>query len=147
VTKSKRRPPVQPVTLTDPSVMVAVSSAELKTLNSSPKMIVPAPGPGQLILPIRWAVLYKFGTTQYNNVNFPVELDVGSTGVGVSDNLVELFRSLESKISSGASTLSAVSALPLASLVDQPILFTAASDWTDGDGTATVIFEYDVVTI
>ncbi len=46
-----------------------ITSAQILALNTTPQVIVPAPGAGKILIPQRVMIVYHFGTVDYTSTN------------------------------------------------------------------------------
>lgn len=131
---------------------VALSSAQLLSLFSSPVPIIAAPGAGKAIIIIQVVYSLTFGTTAYTGG--------GTAALRYGTDVTGLLAESSSSVAPNAFKAAAVSTLTLdltsigtsaraASLVNNmPItLVQATSDFTGGDGTGSVTVDYVTVTL
>ena len=125
---------------------VTISSAELRNLNSVPKVLVAAQ-PGKIINPIALSITTTYGGTIYANV-FDV---VAALGPDKANSLTlvsyssTLFTNASDQGSITPPAISAVNNLPF--YVNQPVILTAASNFTLGNGTAKAVIVYEVMDV
>lgn len=134
------------------TAVVQISSAQLKNLIAAPVTLIPAPGAGIFINAIAAYLQYDFVTTPYV-VDSTTFLGIGWAGMdtisfssfaeaGTFDQSVS--------ISNGFGVL-VNAAYPSSQIVGQALLVgvtgTPAVDMSGGDGTATAIITYTLVTV
>jgi hypothetical protein len=134
---------------------VNVSSAELKSLSSSPKTIVAAPGLGKFIRLLSWRMIFHYGTAAYQNVDDPF-FGYAGTVVGDGSSLVyatpyDLFTSANDAVMFGSDVLVLASngnlvtdSFNRAQFENKAIVLADDQNWTTGDGTATIIATYEI---
>lgn len=115
-----------------------LSSAELLDIMGSPVEVVPAPGPGNVLVLIAQAFTYLAGTTPYTP-------NGGSLAVQYGDEPATAYRAYgyASTIDQAASTfgtlLTDTGSFALADYEDAPLVIAGSTaDPTDGDGTLVV---------
>lgn len=124
---------------------VTLSSAQLLALNTSPPVIVPAPGAGKAILVLNCWYSLTFGTAQYADAS---TLGLGYLGVGTpiieNSNAGVVIKSAASRV--GYSAI-AGSTSATAAVANQAVVMISAANPTTGDGTAIVAVAYVVVSV
>ena len=124
-------------------VKVSLTSANILTLNNStPFVIIAAPGAGKLINVVSVFYVFNFVTTPYSSVSLRAALD--SSGFTVATGLSNLLNasattSARPNISGGGLTTSSLANNSLG-------LFTTLAP-TGGDGTLDVYVTYNVITL
>lgn len=127
------------------SVVVAISSAEIKAMLATPKVLVAAPGAGKIIVPIIALFSFDFGTVQYANGG-NVQIKYGTGGTQVLANIAT------AAITAAADTLRWLSPVSTAVTVDTGVntdlvAQTATSEFITGDGTAKIFLLYREITL
>ena len=125
------------------TVKVSISSAEILNLNSAPKQLIPAPGAGKFILPLRVIIQGNYNTSTYaTNTNLQFAPNTlfqtnFSAALGfTADQLATYTLTTNAGTSSPENT------------INQPInIFALAGNPTDGDGTIDVYVSYIIVTL
>ncbi len=134
-------------------VVVQVSSAELKLLSVSPKLLIAAPGLGKFLRVYTFSLVYHFGTVAYSGVDFPQiifegislfssrpsYLDSAPFG-GVVDALFYGYGSTKDPSVTGNTT----QALARGEIENKALIFSDDSVWTLGDGTITITVGYSI---
>lgn len=136
---------------------VSLSSADLKSLNTSPKTLVAAPGTGKYIQVLHWGIVYNYLSAAYQNVSGPgisyrgldPEQDIfvntadpGSLFTGSSTGVA--FGPASSGVFAQTNTRAVFSRT---NIENKDIVFVDVTDWTTGDGTAKISIEYEIVDI
>ncbi len=130
----------QPYTRTDP---LPISAARLLTLGSVPLEIVPAPGPGFILVPTLLYWFYIAGGTPYDGDNgIDVNWDGDTSGL-ISVN-AGLFRA-DNRIS--YSLASSEARKVLADMEDTALVLSLSTDPVDGDGSAVAILDYAKIAV
>lgn len=121
---------------------VSVSSAQLKTTNSNPVLIVGAPGINKMVFIMGAASIYAYGTTPYTGVNGPTLLfDSNPLTPAVSDSFFGF-----DGTSSEANTVIGGDDNQLPSkFINRPINLKDDFDWAGGNGTAKIFVAYSVI--
>ena len=111
-----------------------IAPAQVRTLNSFPVQLVPAPGENRLLLPVRSFYALPQGVVPYSGA-LTISLLTGavptSFGVGVGTGAATVITSDE--------CLGDVEATDFAAALDAPMFLTASADRTAGDSTLTAI--------
>ena len=126
--------------------VVSISSAQILAMNVTPVVVIPAPGPGLVIVPITAYIVYNFKTTAYASAasNWLTTFN-GNVG-----NLALSTQSINVVLTAGTSEVrqgftQGSSILTFASCVNLPVTVSLSSAATLGDGTITFTIYYDVV--
>lgn len=122
---------------------VAISSAELLTIASAPKQLVPAPGTGLVVQVVSATVAYTHGGVSYANVGSP-DFYYGASRMFTGSNFSYGFSQSSSQFMSAA--LDAI-ANPLADCENKAVFFSSNNNFTNGNGTAVVNVIYQVVPV
>ncbi len=124
------------------SVQINLSSAQILALNSTPVQVIAAPGAGKVISALSFVIDYTYGTTTYSAVTM-VFSEVGGATTPIASNSIIIPRT--------SSTL--IQVTPLAAVTSNaflgdnaPIMVTAASNPTTGDGTMKITALYKIIT-
>lgn len=123
---------------------VTLSSAQILALATTPVQIVPAQGAGTIIELIGATVVYNFNTTAYaggGNVGFAF---APNPAVRLSSQAATVFTN--ASISTIAFFPGASGIPTLSSVTNQALVFSAATAFTTGNGTADVDVWYTVGT-
>lgn len=117
---------------------ISISSAQLLALFTTPQEIVPAPGPGFMIVP--YVVLAKliFGTTAYTTAGHAISANIGTTTASLGDVLAQAADaevSVPMSLTLGARTIVDNVAM---------LLKIATANPTLGDGTLIVEVLYNI---
>ena len=142
---------------------VTLSPAQLKNLVAAPVIILPAPGPGKLLLVQSLLFRLSFGTAAYvdnDGVNFAdPELYLGAQELNTNGTWPYYFNlssAVDHVITAGADSAVVAAAKTdstdtwlISSFANQPLRFGNASspafDYTTGDGTLTITAFYSIV--
>ncbi len=132
--------------------VVDVSSADLQSLFTSPKLLVPAPGVGKFILPFWTKVDYLFGTTAYTGTGdngvfrswiLYDDIEV-PTGTDISA-MRRVFAQTESAITYSPADLFASDVFVFRALAEnKSVVLKSEGDYADGDGIAQVTICYRI---
>ena len=119
------------------SVKISLSAADILNLNSTPVSLCAAKGAGTIIVPIAVIADYAYGTTGYSSsiLQFSVNGNIVSRDISIISSTSNSIHSLVS--APGAEQTVAD---------NQPIMITANTNPTGGDGTMDVTLLYEVVT-
>lgn len=125
------------------STTIAVSSAEILALNTTPKVLIAAPGAGKFIQVLYGYILLDFGGTAYTNETTEIEYATGQDIVGTITSFlnvgVDTIRNITAT-SSGTYAFSQVE--------NSAVRYRATSaDPTTGNGTISINLVYRIVTI
>lgn len=125
-------------------VQVAITSAQIKTLNTAPLSLVAAPGAGVALVADAMLFQYKYGTTQYTSggaVN-PVYHSATTNLLGGSVAAATIQAAASAVVSLGgpAAALTA----PANTGID---LYAATGNFATGDGTAIAVLWYTAYTL
>lgn len=123
---------------------VAVSSAEILALNTTPKQLIAAPGAGNVIRLISVSIFYTFGTSAYATfTNTAIEYEGTPETPAAQDTVI--INSTQSKV------LFLAAGPGINNLVDVEnkavILTVETGDPTAGDGTLDVRVQYEIIAI
>lgn len=126
------------------AVAVTLSSSDIQNLFDTPKVLIPAPGAGKLILPLMAAGDYQcdvpYENTEGGNLSFGYEdygaLEPMSPG--------DLFLQTESKMFTDAITGSWASTN---AINEAFVLMDTAANYTAGNGTAVIRVVYVIVDV
>lgn len=127
-------------------VIVDVTAAEILALYTTPKVIIPTPGPGKYIRLTHIIAEYSFGSAPYTLAG-----KLWLTYSGLNYGITEINEDLAT-VEEDAFIFSSLSSMngfpfPLADGVNQPVVFVAqTSNPTGGDGTFRVIADYVIQT-
>lgn len=119
------------------TVQVSLTPAQLLALNSNPITLVPAQGPGTLIVPIAATANYTFGTTPYSTATLIIgagsfnKLFTDSTSLADTQNSIRVFQPFTG-LSAGTASL------------NSPLVLNGAP--SGGDGSLVVTVSYIVQT-
>lgn len=125
---------------------VEISSAELLNINSVPKVLVAAQA-DKVILPVAILMTSTYGGTVYATVSGLVAA-LGpdkATGLQLVSYSATLFTSAANRASITPPVLSAVG--DLTAYANQPVILTATSNFTNGNGTAKALIIYDILDV
>lgn len=125
-------------------VRVALTSAQILAANATPITLVAAPGAGLAV--VVNAVTYNLvaGGAQYATGTAGGLYYGTSAGQAIDTHGVT---TLNSAASSAAIYLPLVANVAVASVVNQPVVFTATAAFTTGTGTASINVDYIIVTL
>lgn len=131
---------------------LALSSADILSLNSTPVQIVAAPGAGKIINPVAFLAKLTFATTPYDfddyfSIDYDGNANDDNPPLGAGNNGVDDFlRSSESVI--GLADHESAWAIPIANAVNRAMVVRATNgDPVGGDSTVYVELQYTVVTL
>lgn len=130
-------------------VGIAISSAQILTLNTAPLTVIPAPGVGKAIFVSSFVFEMIRTATAYTGAATTELVYAGATGTAISGKLLGTVFST----AGAATTLTAVSGLQtgangmtlLANTAVQ--LFTETANYAVGTGTAKIYLTYSIVTL
>lgn len=122
-------------------IKVSFTAAQIKTLATTPRELVPAPGVGYALEPVSAAVFYNYGTAAFNAVSGILEIytDTGSsqhlrTESGIIGNTSDKFHKMHHQDGD------------LADIIENKSLkIRALNDSTLGNGTIEVYLSYNVL--
>ena len=128
---------------------VSVSSAELKAINSSPKVLIAAPGSGKAISLDEIVFSFTYGTVQYTSGNtlFPVWTG-NTTNILGNEGNSEIANAVVTAASSSISRRafsSASASTPI--LSNTGISLYSSANFTTGDGTFKLFIKYRIITL
>lgn len=129
-------------------VRVALTSAQLLSLNSSPMEILPSPGPGQYVYVIASSYELTFGTTAYSSNDTGPGLYYAPSSQGLpADNAVgaRAFSGSGSIVSANVGVVA--NATPDSIDNAAILLMNPTDDMTDGDGTGSLTVLYSVINL
>lgn len=118
------------------SVSFSLTSAEILTLGSAPKVLVIAPPPGRVLVPIALALKYTFGTVPYT-IGGQLWLAWGdpANDVLINTNMAALITNVQDETTQGAPTGLDTISQPPPLWDNQPLsLYQQGGDPTLGDG-------------
>lgn len=123
------------------TTVASISSAQLKTIHSSPTEIIAAPGANKMILLLGAAAYFIYGTVPYSGVSGP-SLFYG--GLTPTLALSDYFFGFGGSISQIQTTRGLDDHEPPTLFLDQAIIFydPVSPDYTLGDGTAKIFVPY-----
>lgn len=122
-------------------IKVSFTAAQIKTLATTPRELVPAPGVGYALEPVSCAVFYNYNTAAFNAVSGILEV---FTDTGASQHL----RTESSIIGGVADTFQRMyhQTGDIATIIENKSLkIRALNDSTLGDGTIDVYLSYNVL--
>jgi hypothetical protein len=132
-------------------VRVALSSAQLLALFTSPVTIVPAPGAGKRISVLAVSYTYNFVTTGYNLTgDLGPRLYFGGPGGHQADTGTGTMFTLSSSLVNAANgaTFTVSNGTAIADVENQSLVITNdTGDMTAGDGTGSVTVLYATITL
>ena len=126
---------------------VTLTSAQLQQLHSSPVQVVAAPGVGQFINVLSFAVQYKAGSTPYTLAgggNFAIAPKFVNGSAVPAVGLID--QSTNGVATSGEYLQATV---PQSALENKPMAIQndTGTEWSNGDGTVTITVYYTVVVL
>lgn len=133
------------------SATVTLSSAQLKALNTTPVVLIPAQGAGTLIVPTAEVFDYKFGTVQYSGnggLRTRYTGDTNNLFPPSNSNIVSAAQSVF-YINGGPGT-TGTGTLTLNRTVGNNVsveTFNGGAAYTLGDGTLNITILYQVITL
>ncbi|MDE2098187.1 MAG: hypothetical protein KGL39_13110 [Patescibacteria group bacterium] len=126
-------------------LVLQVSSAQLKQLNTNPVQLLPSPGTNKFYFLQTLVVYYKIGTQQYQNVGTSlIEFKNNRFSAWQNDSLQILTNSIDSVYAQAGFGGYAYGST---TVVNSPIILTATSNPTDGDGDVTITLNYLTLTV
>lgn len=136
-------------------VTVDITSAELKAINATPKQIVPAPGAGTYIQGRYFRFLYKYGGVDYEDVSSPALVFAGMDPTDSALNAADPSNMLGGSVSNSCFGYVSVNDYTGATRINftftaignKAVNFTDLTDWTAGNGTLRITYEYEIVTL
>lgn len=124
-------------------IQVNLSSADIKSLNSSPKTIINAPGSGKIIVPINMMISYTYGTAAYTSGG-NLFFEWGSAAATSAANST-VFTTASNTVGQFVPTNTVATA---AAAGNQAFRLTnQTANFATGDGTAVVTVWYRVLTL
>lgn len=125
---------------------VAISSAEILTLNSSAKQLIAAPGSGKFIEILSATIYYTYGTATYTNATL-IRLNHTSGSITEASDAVDLTSTASRVRQFGIGTVLTAQGFNTTVMVNSALyLRSDSSDPAVGDGTAKVYIVYRIVT-
>lgn len=125
-------------------IKTTLKSSDILNLFTTPITIVPAAGPGTIVIPISFTGEYNYGTTPYvTNTTLLFQNNGNSSAhynVFVISGSVNLFSDTQKGGIQG-------SGLPLTALENQSLIVTSAGNPTGGDGTLTLYTAFTILTV
>ncbi len=124
---------------------VRISSAQLLALNTSPILLVPAPGAGKAVVPISLAFAFTYNSVAYEN---SLEPDLYTGPVANSDRWGAqntILNAIEGTSDSFSSVNSFTEVDAITNYDNHPLYFSDAQNWTTGNGTFVVTVAYIIV--
>jgi hypothetical protein len=133
------------------SVTVSLSSAQLLALHTSPVTIVPAPGTGNVVVPLAWALAYTYGSTTYVSSDSGPILSWNNTTSPEASSFDITLNFLLTQTSSQFGFVSGLESgntgAPSA-FNNQPLLLgNVTSNMTTGNGTAKLTVWYSILVL
>lgn len=125
------------------STTISISSAEILALNTTPKVLIAAPGAGKFIQVLYGYILLDFGGTAYSNTATEIEYATGEDIVGTITGFLNV----------GADTIRNITATTggtyaFSQVENSAVRYRATSaDPTTGNGTISINLVYRIVTI
>jgi hypothetical protein len=123
-----------------------LTQSDLFALHDTPKVAVPAPGVGALLLPLYWGLQLRFGTAAYveGAYNDRVKLRYGNltSGIGVWDSDRDAITASEDTM---YYLLFSAQSFTTSDAQNQPLVLWSEANWTGGDGTLDWFVGYQVV--
>ena len=119
-----------------------LSSAQILALDTDPVVLLPAPGPGRMIVVLGSQFSYRAGTTPYTTANSPVIVYDGPSKTGCANFNIDLSSAVDQVSAQPAGQVSSITPNEVENVA---ILMTmTAGDVTLGDGTLSVALSYSV---
>jgi hypothetical protein len=132
-------------------VSVTLTSAQLLALSTTPITLVPAPGPGFYVFPTYFTMQYHFGGTAYAGSGdcyfiYGPPPEVNPTNL----LMVYLWTAATSGIIKAAASCTFIGICgegltPYTSVGNEPVVFTAPTAITGGNGTLTITLNYSIL--
>lgn len=127
--------------------IVSVSSAEILTLNSSPKRLIDAPGANKMII-VRFMQLdYDYNSIAYasgGNLGAVYGATSGNNATGTTSSA--FLQNTSDRILGLTGPQTATASFARTAVVNQPVdLFSTTLDYTTGNGTLKVYIQYNIV--
>lgn len=124
-------------------VKISLSSAQVLALNTTPINAISAQGVGTIIVPVKITAVLTYGTVAFDNFGLKVKTS------GLTVNHVLFHDSFITGTSNQIRTITCDSAGTTVDnlAINTPILITAGSDGTVGDGTIDIYITYEVITL
>jgi hypothetical protein len=122
-----------------------LTSAQILASNTNPITIVPAPGPGNIIVPIEATMTLNFNTTAYTSA--------GSPSIYYAENLTTMITGSSFSLTGTVSSIQGGRALtagpwPLSTTTNNSVVFfTPTSNPTVGDGTVDIDIWFTIVKV
>jgi hypothetical protein len=124
------------------TLTVAISSAELKALNATPKILIPAPDADQLIVIEDYTAQYIYGTVQYTDGGtLAVQYTNGTSAATQTFSTAEIQAAASRKELGVGADLGTAAQAALLGLAVQ-LKNTVATEYANGDGTLVYKFRY-----
>lgn len=128
-----------------------VSSAQIKTLFSSPTIVIPAPGAGKAVLMAWMSAHYIYGTVPYTtggNSTLVFGYDQTSVNNAALGDFGDFLIETEDCVSFASNAQESSSFLPVADVENNPLyILVGGQDLVDGDGTLSVTAHYFIVDV
>lgn len=124
-------------------IQVNLSSADIKSLNSSPKTIINAPGAGKIIVPVNMMISYTYGTAAYTSGgNLFFEWNTAACTSAANSSVFTTAASTVAQFVPTNTTATQTAA------GNQALRLTnQTANFATGDGTAVVTVWYRVLTL
>lgn len=130
---------------------VQITTAQMLALNGSPIQIVPAPGAGLLLVPIRMVGTLVYNSATYACNSAGASLRYGTAGAGTSTGFTFSQAFIQAASGTNCQVVnqsSAATYLPATTDYNVPLtLIAATSDPTTGDSDLFVRVYYEVMTV
>jgi hypothetical protein len=124
------------------AVTIPLSSAQIRSANTAPTELIPAPGVGKIINVVRLSYVYTFGTTTYSVQSPPI---VGYK-TAFSYLSVAVLNALSVNVSTYVNTAANPSLLySVGDIENAPIYYRAGSDLFIGNGTLKITIVYSII--
>lgn len=135
------------------SVIVSISSAQLKNLVSSPITLIPAQGPNTFIVLDSIAMSYTYGTIPYTGGSNSIQIVWDNNNLDVPTNSQTLTESVLKGtsnsliVSSGMVNIDWCIQYPTTSEINTGIILYNGVNYSTGDGTVKFFITYHVITL
>ncbi len=136
------------------SVTVTLTAAQLLALNTTPILLVAAPGAGKFIFPQSFVIELIFGTVAYSTPLSTNNAFINWVGQGINSTNAPIaipgwgvfIKSAFSALLFGSVGNAAATAITTASAINQGLQFGIPNALTLGNGTMKVTLNYSIIT-
>jgi hypothetical protein len=145
--------PTGPIGVTGPTgeglqtTEVFLSSSDILNLHITPKVLIPAPGPGKVIIISQIIGIFTYGTIQYGGStadNCIYDNGSGPIAMGIPVQFIAMIQNTINEILLAKNT---INLNPLSSAINKNVVYSTNNGYTSGNGTLKIIISYQAITL